>query len=143
MLLRPRSCLGFPRSNIDFKKGDLTLVPITSSASLLVHEKPSGFVPFMEWKAVKLYIMQPKAYKESKPNDGGIVAPFWIPRSDDENGNLEFSFVQHKTAKALCLQNSKAIKKGQELLTKMKLSEHISNLDGKTLEQKKKKARKA
>lgn len=130
-------------ANIDFKKGDLTLVPITSSASLLVHEKPSGFVPFMEWKAVKLYIMQPKAYKESKPNDGGIVAPFWIPRSDDENGNLDFSFVQHKTVKVLCLQNSKAIKKGEELLTKIKLSEHISNLEGKALEPKKKKQRKA
>lgn len=97
----------------------------------------------MEWKAVKLYIMQPKAYKESKPNDGGIVAPFWIPRSDDENGNLDFSFVQRKTVKVLCLQNSKAIKKGEELLTKIKLSEHISNLEGKALETKKKKQRKA
>lgn len=130
-------------ANCDFKKGDLTLVPITSSASMPTHEKPSGFTPFLEHKDNKLYIMQPKAFKESKPDDGGIVAPFWIPKQDDDNGNLDFSVEQRKGLKALCLVNTKAIKKGEELLTKVKLSDFISHLEGKAIAVPKLKKRKA
>lgn len=118
-------------ANQNFKKGDLTLVPITSSASLLSHDKPKeSFAPFLEHNQVRLYIMQPKAYKEAKPDDGGIVAPFFIAKHDDENGNLEYSFVEHKGLKALCLVNKENIKNGDELLIKTKLKDFMAKLEG-------------
>lgn len=65
----------------NFKTKDLTLVPITSSPALLSHDKPKEpFAPFLEYKNTELYIMQPKTYKEAKPEDGGIVAPFFHPQ---------------------------------------------------------------
>ena len=118
-------------ANQNFKKGDLTLVPITSSASLLSNDKPKeSFAPFLEHNQVRLYIMQPKAYKEAKPDDGGIVAPFFIAKHDDENGNLEYSFVEHKGLKTLCLVNKENIKTGAELLIKTKLKDFMAKLEG-------------
>lgn len=124
----------------NFKKGELILVPITSSASLLSHDKPKeSFAPFLEYKNVRFYIMQPKAYKEAKPQDGGIVAPFFIPKYDDENGNLEFSVVDHKGLKALCLVNKENIKQGDELLTKMRLKDFMAKFEGAPMDPPKKK----
>lgn len=55
---------------------------------------------------------------------------FFIPKYDDEKGNLSYEVVQHNGLKALCLVNVDGIKKNDEPLTKIKLKDFILNFEG-------------
>ena len=118
--------LGMSRifAQADFKKGELQFIPITSSASLLSVTKPASAAPHPIWKNIQLYINPPKTYKEGKPQESGIVVPFFIVKHDDEEGNMDFQMIEYQGLKVLGMVNNTNIKKNDEILCKGKLKDY-------------------
>ena len=117
--------LGMSRifAQADFKKGELQFIPITSSASLLSVTKPATAAPHLIWKNTQLYINPPKTYKEGKPQESGIAAPFFIVKHDDEEGNMDFQMIESEGLKVLRMVNNTNIKKNDEILRQSKLKD--------------------
>lgn len=115
-----------------FKKGDLVLVPITSAASLLQHQaEGSKVAPLIQaGPEGNFFVMAPKLFKEDKPQEAGIVSPFFLAKADEEKGNMSHVLISFGKMKITCLQNHAAINEGDEILVKTKLDDFLNSILG-------------